>query len=385
MDTQENSISNAREKVLTYWPFSVFSRVHLKKDPGAIPEAFFMLGYDSVLVTGKISEDAKLRVRHLETGNVGRRSFKTYCRETVTTLRYLHRENAQLNIFFNWSNLNTVIAILFKFSKTLHLKKSVTGRLVLKMDSDGSYLVGRRSLGKFVYASLLVLNSFIFDKLIIESSCGKNIIRRYTVNPNKVAVVGNGISKKIYRLDYSAQKFPIVLSVGRISREKGTDLTIGAFARAQKNHKNWTLEIVGPIEDQEYFSELTSLVKEFKLDESVKFMGEIGDHELVEKLNKSWIFCSLSREEGFSIARLEALHFGLLTIITEAGCGKDLEKYGATVVKINDLDAAAIELSREMKKFQHLNDTIKNNMTIPSWEDVALEILIQSNMVRQVW
>jgi len=47
----------------------------------------------------------------------------------------------------------------------------------------------------------------------------------------------------------------------------------------------------------------------------------VSNEDLIKEYRKASIFCLLSRHEGFSISRIEAIHYGLPIVITKAGCG----------------------------------------------------------------
>lgn len=361
-------------KVLTYWPFSFFQQVHAKKDPGGIPLAFSHLGAKTVLIVGKMVARLNGEVEVVETGNYGKIAIRNYIREAYFVSKKMFDEEADINLIFNWSNLNTFIAVLYRFLLTVSRSSSRQGKLLLKMDSDGSFADDKFTLGKFIYCSLLVVNSFIFDYIIIENSCGFSKIKKFIIDPKKIKIIGNGISKEIFTADLNSAKEKVIIGVGRISPEKGFDITIKAFYFAVKKHKDWKLEVIGPIQDHQYYESLVKMVEELGLSDSVKFLGELGDDELVHKLNTSAIYCTLSRRESFNIARLEALSFDMAVLSSEAGCGKDFEKYGAILVDSIEPESVARQIVTLMDSFPNTPQKLQGKLTVPSWGEIALEI-----------
>lgn len=313
-------------------------------------------------------------VRVVQTRNKRGSGVGQYFRELITVSKQILDENADLNIIFNWSNLNTLIVFLSKLYHIFFRRSESMGKFILKMDSDGSYADAPFSLGKVVYFSLLLINSLIFDKIVIESSCGRDKLQKYFMDPKKIYVIGNGVSKDLFSISREEAKRKVVTSVSRINSVKGIDLTIRAFHMAWEANKEWIFEIIGPIEDLNYYGYLKGLITELNLEGHVILLGEISDAKLAEKLNSSAIFCSLSRSEGFSIARLEALSLGLPVITSPAGCGSDLKKYGAIVTSDFDFATAGGEMIKLMKKFPNISTDDNLRRKVPSWLDIAMDL-----------
>ena len=82
------------------------------------------------------------------------------------------------------------------------------------------------------------------------------------------------------------------------------------------------------------------------LESRIKFLGAISEDQLKILYLKSSIYCLFSREESFSIAKLEALVLGLYVISTPAGCGSDFKKYGVKLVPYNNI----LKISAEIEK-----------------------------------
>ena len=88
----------------------------------------------------------------------------------------------------------------------------------------------------------------------------------------------------------------IILSVGRLSKEKGFDYLIESFNLVSKDRNDWKLFIVG---DGDEKGNLEAKIKELNLNDKVKIYGFTKE---VEKyyLNAS-IYALSSRTEGFGM------------------------------------------------------------------------------------
>ncbi|NRA12038.1 MAG: glycosyltransferase [Crocinitomicaceae bacterium] len=111
-----------------------------------------------------------------------------------------------------------------------------------------------------------------------------------------------------------------VFTIGTVkSLEKvyGIDRLIRLFDKFQSQYNGETqLNIYGSGSELE---SLESLVEELKLASKVHFMGFVEDQDLVEAFNSLDIFVSLSRQESFGVAVLEAQSCGIPVIVSNVG------------------------------------------------------------------
>ncbi|MGP3952693.1 glycosyltransferase [Streptomyces sp. 7N604] len=93
-----------------------------------------------------------------------------------------------------------------------------------------------------------------------------------------------------------------VISMGRLTDQKGIDMLLDAWAEAAPLHPDWTLRIYGSGEDEEMLrKQCTSL----GLDDSVEWMGRTND--VPGALRRGSLFVQSSRGEGFPLALMEAM------------------------------------------------------------------------------
>ncbi len=125
---------------------------------------------------------------------------------------------------------------------------------------------------------------------------------------------------------------------------------------------DWVLRIVGPVTDKDYFNELRRLVGELGLDGRVEFVGAVSDSELVREYRHASIFVLPSYLEGSSIARIEALAFGLPVITTRTG-GSEVVRGGVgVIVEPGDVNSLAKALDRLMG-----DDTFREELSHRAW------------------
>lgn len=104
-----------------------------------------------------------------------------------------------------------------------------------------------------------------------------------------------------------------VLSVGRITPEKGFDTLISAFSNI-KNEKGFKLVIVGGVEGEtKYKKDLDCLAN----GGSVVFTGQLQGEQLIHLYQNAALYVAASRNEGFPISLLEAMSCGLEIVASD--------------------------------------------------------------------
>jgi len=122
----------------------------------------------------------------------------------------------------------------------------------------------------------------------------ENIRKLGIVRP--IALIPIGINTKEYPLKkFRNKEQKKVLFLSRIHPIKGLDILIDLWASLDANTlSNWCLEIAGSGE-QSYLAALTAKVKEYNLQASITFIGEVSGPKKVETFHSSDIYSSVSR------------------------------------------------------------------------------------------
>lgn len=106
----------------------------------------------------------------------------------------------------------------------------------------------------------------------------------------------------------------IILNTGRIRKSKG-QLSLVKSVEFLKNHNDWALVMVGKIDDQKFYSELQSVIKDFGIENQVYFMPET--REIIPYYQAASIFVAPSHSEGFALVTAEAMACECTTIASE--------------------------------------------------------------------
>jgi glycosyltransferase involved in cell wall biosynthesis len=168
--------------------------------------------------------------------------------------------------------------------------------------------------------SMLPLGSFQLRYLVKRMDClvtvsheaGKEFIAN-GYPQQKILYIPNGVSIPP-KAKSSCGRVMRILTIARLSREKGIDVLVRAWTYARAKEEAARLEIVGsgPLE-----SELKKLCKSLNIAESVHFVGMV--HNPSDYLKQADLFVLPSRSEGMSNALLEAMSYGIPCIATNVG------------------------------------------------------------------
>ena len=191
-------------------------------------------------------------------------------------------------------------------------------------------------------ASAVVANSR--NTAAMARACG--------VRASKVVVVYPGVDVERFRpgvpgADHVRARLagadvPLLLTVGRLQRRKGHDLTLEAVAVLRDLGYRLRYVIVGDGADRD---RLVQMVKTLELDETVVFTGAVPAEDLPRYYAAADVFCHPNRVdgadiEGFGIVFLEAAASGLPVIGGNSGGVPEAIAAGETGVLV---DGASVE------------------------------------------
>ena len=136
-----------------------------------------------------------------------------------------------------------------------------------------------------------------------------------------------------------------IAAMGRLTRAKGYDLLLRAFAKCADKHSTWSLVILGEGEER---ATLEAIVEELGLKDHVNLPGCLRDPSPI--LRGADLFVMSSHYEGSSNALLEAMACGLAVISTDTGSVREIIRDGTNGILVppNDVEALALAMDRLM-------------------------------------
>lgn len=109
-----------------------------------------------------------------------------------------------------------------------------------------------------------------------------------------------------------------LISVGRLSKEKGYIDLLKVYKRLNKDYPNWTLDIVGDGPERE---SIEDFIKKNDLDVKVTLHGFQGKEYIDKLLNQASIYLMTSYTESFGIVLIEAMSHGVPCIAYDSAEG----------------------------------------------------------------
>lgn len=137
----------------------------------------------------------------------------------------------------------------------------------------------------------------------------------------------------------NAEREPIIVAVGRLSKEKGFDLLLRAFARVYDQYLEWRLVILGEGSER---NRLTELCKSLELCGKVELPGLVSNIDAW--FARAGMVVQPSRFEGFPNVLLEAMGMGAAVISSDCRSGPSeiiQDGINGRLVPVNNVDDLA--------------------------------------------
>jgi glycosyltransferase involved in cell wall biosynthesis len=134
-----------------------------------------------------------------------------------------------------------------------------------------------------------------------------------------------------------------VAFVGNLVPRKGVLTLLDALARldAGGSAPSWRATFVGAHADEAYLRRVRDRIRRHGLGDAVRLSGSLPTDETAAVLRESHVYAMPSAHEGFGIAYLEAMGFGLPVVASASGGASDLVD-GEAGVLVDPGDAAAV-------------------------------------------
>ena len=148
-----------------------------------------------------------------------------------------------------------------------------------------------------------------YDRFVLETEEDK----QFWKEKKNAIVIPNPLPfnpKEVSNLEYKR-----VLSVGRISIDKGIDRMLDAWKLVAPHFSEWKLSLVGDVVDKVILNQIETL----QLQDSVEILPPTP--KVIEEYLTSSIFVMTSRFEGFGMVLIEAMGCGVPNISYAFKCG----------------------------------------------------------------
>lgn len=174
------------------------------------------------------------------------------------------------------------------------------------------------------------------------------------VQANKIhvipAVVDTEIFKNARRPVVSNTAVVNLVTVARLSPEKGHEVFLRALARFSREHDDFCYTVIG---DGELRSFLRALVNSLGIEEKVKFLGFCNRDTILKTLQNSHLFVLTSYREGLPVGLMEALAAGLPVFATRITAVPEIVEH--------EVNGILVEAGDEESMFQGLQSLAAHN------------------------
>ena len=261
------------------------------------------------------------------------------------------------------STINTEAKLISNYSKN-------NNKLIAQWHSDHRLIKGSLKDIKYKYKNidyLLLLNEELRGEVEAELAGYKRNFECLTV-PNFIVN-----QEDIHNIERKKQ----IISVGRLSPEKGFDRLLFIWKEFLVNNESYILKIVGDGQEKE---KLIKLARCLNISDSVVFTGYLSNDETVKEIRKSKIYAMTSVHESFGIVLLEAITQGTPIIAYDVRVGpRSIIKdgYNGFLVKENDIEGFVEKLHFLLKE-----DGIYNNM---SKNAIASSKIYSVEKLKDIW
>ncbi len=177
-----------------------------------------------------------------------------------------------------------------------------------------------------------------------------------------------------------------LLFLGSVIPRKGLLPLLQALAGVSRD--SWRLSIAGGLDfDPAHVARAEQLVRQLGLTDSVRFLGHLEEDRLVETLGASHLFCMPYAYEGFGIAILEAMAFGLPAIGCRNGAAEETIKHRTNGFLLAQGDLAGLkplllQLHQDRKELRRLAlAACATFADRPKWQD---SIAVIDNFLRKI-
>ena len=268
--------------------------VHLLKELGLLSWGMHRyLGYDSFIATynNDIYENLKLlpglRLEFIP------KKYSYFERDSLKWLRFNSKRIDILNVV-HFGERSTRYIQLYK-------KLNPLGKAYLKLDG--------------VYELKITGDISYIDFISIEFQEFTNNLTKLFFTP--VRFVPNPVHPdEIKEFNKFENRANIIIYVGRVEYDKGSNILLEAFIKIHDKIPNWKLLLIGKMDNN------LNIAKNFfdiypKLKDKVIFKGNINNRtKLIQMYKHSKIFCFPSRHEGCPLSLSEAMSQGCFSIVS---------------------------------------------------------------------
>jgi glycosyltransferase involved in cell wall biosynthesis len=193
----------------------------------------------------------------------------------------------------------------------------------------------------------------------------------FKLNPEKVVTVYNGVDLSLFKpapaigraarnLHDIKENEKAILFLSHVTRQKGIDIAISAFAEILRRKSNLKLMIVG---DGDYLPEAKNLVQSLRLEPYVIFTGAVDYEKVADYINAGDILLLPTiRQEGLPLVIIEAMACGKPVVASNIGGNSDALEHEKTglLIQPGSIEEAVKSLERLLDNAEFFRQIARN-------------------------
>lgn len=281
--------------------------------------------------------DRRIKVKYLTELKPNRKEFKSALKklrlisafkEGIKSIRILKLKKELMIDFIKQSDADVIVST-----------RDIHNEWLGEYAREGVLKIGwehNHHHGNLKYANKIIESCKNLDYFVLVSKDLANFYRD-KVNP-KCVYIPNLVSKSDITSDL---KSPNLVSVGRLSKEKGFIDLIDVFALVHMAYPDWKLNIIGDGEEKD---RILAKIHKYGLNDSVIMHGFLDKDKIGEILSKSSIYLMSSFTESFGIVLLEAFSYGVPCVAFDSAEGANeiiSNNWDGYLIKNRDIDEMA--------------------------------------------
>lgn len=185
-------------------------------------------------------------------------------------------------------------------------------------------------------------------EVITVSPSSKTEILTHKLTRRTPHIVYNGIELTKFKPGKKATN-PTVLYLGRLTTAKSVHILIQAIAKLKHEYQNLECVIAG---DGPMRSKLEKIVKNTKLEATVRFVGRVSESEKIALYQSAWVFVNPSLLEGWGITTIEANACGTPVVASDVPGLRDAvsDTHSGILVPYGRVDCFVVAIDTILKK-----------------------------------
>ena len=249
-----------------------------------------------------------------------------------------------------------IISTRNEHTKLINKYSKVSNKLIAQLHCDYSQYKGYLKDIKCKYKNI--------DYLLLLTEELKNEVEPELTKLNKKTkclTVPNFIKDTKDTKDIEREKQ--IISVGRLSAEKGFDRLLLIWEKFLVNNEGYILKIVGDGQEKE---NLIRLARSLDISDSVVFTGFLSNDDVVEEIRKSKIYVMTSLQEALPMVLIESISKGTPIVAYDVRVGPRAiieDGYNGFLVKEDDIKTFVEKLDFLLKENDVYSTMSKNAIT----------------------